>query len=91
MVHGVNGRMRHESPWVDSAASQAAERKSQYYSLLYKEIAERKRAEENLRQSNALLMALGAGHLGLVPAWVWAQCCMTCSSRCSRSRGAAAA
>ncbi len=65
-MHGVNGRVRRETPWADSAASQAAERKSQYYSLLYKEIAERKRAEENLRQSNALLMALGEAQLRFV-------------------------
>ncbi len=66
MVQGVGIPVRHEAPWLDTAASQAAERKSHYYSLLYQEMAERKRAEEHLRQSNALLTALGAAQLRFV-------------------------
>lgn len=66
MMHGVTGSTRPESQWADSVASQAAERKSQYYSLLYREMAERKRVEEYLRQSNALLIALGEVQLSFV-------------------------
>ncbi|RIK53233.1 MAG: hypothetical protein DCC57_08630 [Chloroflexi bacterium] len=66
MTHGVTSPARSEAHWAESAASQAAERKTQYYSLLYREMAERKRVEAHLRQSNALLVALGEAQLRFV-------------------------
>ncbi len=66
MTHEVTSPARSEPRWAESAASQAAERKTQYYSLLYREMAERKRVEAHLRQSNALLVALGEAQLRFV-------------------------
>ncbi|HXF64163.1 MAG TPA: ATP-binding protein [Caldilineaceae bacterium] len=65
-MNAAVGGAQPELYWADSAASQAAERKSRYYSLLYREMAERKMAEEHLRQSNALLTALGQAQLRFV-------------------------
>jgi signal transduction histidine kinase/ActR/RegA family two-component response regulator len=47
-------------------ATVAAERKQQYYSLLYKEMAERKRAESELRKNNTMLSALSHAQLRFV-------------------------
>jgi len=51
---------------ADNSISRAADRKNQYYSLLYTEMAERKRVEENLRRSNLLLQALSQAQLQYV-------------------------
>lgn len=51
---------------VTGAVSQAVEKKSQYYTLLYQEMRERQRAEQHLRRSNALLNALSAAQLRFV-------------------------
>jgi signal transduction histidine kinase/CheY-like chemotaxis protein len=48
---------------LESALLRAADRKNQYYTLLYTEMAERKRAEEHLRRSNLLLQALSQAQL----------------------------
>jgi signal transduction histidine kinase/ActR/RegA family two-component response regulator len=55
-----------ETKHVDNSISRAADRKNQYYSLLYSEMAERKRVEENLRRSNLLLQALSQAQLRYV-------------------------
>lgn len=52
-----------ETKHVENSISRAADRKNQYYSLLYSEMAERKRVEENLRRSNMLLQALSQAQL----------------------------
>lgn len=51
---------------IDNSISRAADRKNQYYSLLYSEMAERKRAEESLSRSNMLLQALSNAQLQYV-------------------------
>jgi signal transduction histidine kinase/CheY-like chemotaxis protein len=65
-----NGRIMidsfRETKHVDNSISRAADRKNQYYSLLYSEMAERKRVEENLRRSNLLLQALSQAQLQYV-------------------------
>ncbi len=58
--------MSSETKHVDNSISRAADRKNQYYSLLYTEMAERKRVEENLRRSNLLLQALSQAQLQYV-------------------------
>lgn len=50
----------------ERVASVAAQRKSQYYGLLYSEINERKRAERRASQRNDLLNALSQAHLRYV-------------------------
>jgi signal transduction histidine kinase/AmiR/NasT family two-component response regulator len=55
-----------ETPQQDSSISRAADKKNRYYSLLYAEMAERKRAEEHLRRSNLLLQALSQAQLHYV-------------------------
>ena len=54
------------SPSSERVASIAAQRKSQYYYLLYSEINERKRAEHRASQRNDLLNALSQAHLRFV-------------------------
>jgi signal transduction histidine kinase/CheY-like chemotaxis protein len=56
----------HSAKVTDSSFSRAADRKNQYYSLLYSEMAERRRVEENLRRSNMLLQAVSYAQLQYV-------------------------
>ena len=56
----------HETKIAETSISRAADRKNQYYSLLYTEMAERKRVEENLRRSNLLLQGLSQAQLQYV-------------------------
>ncbi len=51
---------------TEGVASLAAQRKSEYYHLLYSEIEERKRAERRTGQRNDLLNALSQAHLRYV-------------------------
>lgn len=55
-----------ETKHVENSISRAADRKNQYYSLLYSEMAERRRVEENLRRLNMLLQALSQAQLEYV-------------------------
>jgi signal transduction histidine kinase/ActR/RegA family two-component response regulator len=55
-----------ETKHVENSISRAADRKNQYYSLLYSEMAERKRVEENLRRLNLLLQAVSQAQLSYV-------------------------
>ena len=55
-----------ETKHVENSISRAADRKNQYYSLLYSEMAERKRVEENLRRLNLLLQAVSQAQLNYV-------------------------
>jgi signal transduction histidine kinase/ActR/RegA family two-component response regulator len=55
-----------ESKPVENSISRAADKKNQYYSLLYAEMAERQRVEENLRRSNLLLQAVSQAQLHYV-------------------------
>src|SRR5215212_6273770 len=56
----------HDKRQTENSISRAADRKNQYYSLLYSEMAERKRAEDHLRRLNMLLQALSKAQLRYV-------------------------
>jgi signal transduction histidine kinase/CheY-like chemotaxis protein len=64
--HSSRSARYDDRPRTGSAANKAADQKSRYYSLLYQEMAERKRAEEHLRQYNALLATLSTAQLQFV-------------------------
>lgn len=51
---------------TDNSFSRAADKKNQYYNLLYSEMAERRRIEEHLRRSNLLLQAVSQAQLQYV-------------------------
>jgi signal transduction histidine kinase/CheY-like chemotaxis protein len=55
-----------ETKHVENSISRAADRKNQYYSLLYSEMAERKRVEEHLRRLNMLLQVVSQAQLNYV-------------------------
>ena len=50
-----------ETKHVENSISRAADRKNQYYSLLYSEMAERKRVEEHLRRSKSYFASFKSG------------------------------
>ena len=50
-------------PTSNEAAKQAAAKKNRYYALLYREMADRKRAEGQLRTNYGLLSALSHAQL----------------------------
>ncbi len=65
MSHGI-ANFRDSSQGMGRANAKAAEQKSRYYSLLYQEITDRKKAEETLRKHNSLLNALSDAQLRYV-------------------------
>src|SRR5215213_4640896 len=56
----------HDTRHTENSIARAADRKNQYYSLLYSEMAERKRVENHLRRLNLLLQALSKAQLRYV-------------------------